>query len=285
MKPAAFEYIAATDVAHALDVLERWGDRARPLAGGQSLMAEVNARLARPAALVDLNRIAGLDHVVEAGGGLSVGAMTRQRVVERHPAVRSACPLLADASRHIGSFQTRNRGTVGGSLAQADPSGELPAVAVALGATMVVEGSGGRRELPASDFFVGRRVTAMARAELLVEVRLPAWGARWAFEEITLRGRGGPAIVAVAVAAAPGPDRTWTRVGIGVAGAGPVPIEPVRAEALLSGHPITAELIAEAARLTAEDTEPETDMHATAAYRHALVEVLTRRALNAAHAG
>src|SRR2546428_2597983 len=200
MKPAPFAYHAPTGLDQALALLAEHGPEAKPLAGGQSLVAAMNFRLAQPAVLVDLNRVAGLDGIAVAPeGGLSLGAMTRQRALERDPLVARQAPLLAEAMPHVAHPQIRNRGTLGGSLAHADPAAELPAVMVALEARIRLRSRKAERWLSAEDFFVGLFATALQPGELLVEVALPPPGPRtgWAFEEVSRR-HGDFALVGVA---------------------------------------------------------------------------------------
>src|SRR5256885_16781725 len=176
MKPAPFEYFAPLELQEALDLLERYGDEAKILAGVQSLMALMNLRLARPGLIIDINRLSGLDTITATPeGGLTIGALTRQRALERSKIVQEQNPILAAAMPLIGHFQIRNRGTIGGSLVHADPAAELPAVVTALGAELVVRGPAAERVLRPQEFFLGYLTVALAPAEVLVEVRLPAW--------------------------------------------------------------------------------------------------------------
>jgi carbon-monoxide dehydrogenase medium subunit len=181
MKPAAFAYERPGTLGEALEALARHGSDARPLAGGQSLVPMLSLRLARPALLVDLGRLAGLDELVVRNGAVEIGAMVRQRRLERDPLVAQHVPVLAAATRYVGHPSIRNRGTLGGSLAHADPSAEYPAVALAVDAEMVVRSARGERTIPARDFFLGPFTTALAEGELLVAIRFPALpaGAGW----------------------------------------------------------------------------------------------------------
>ena len=188
MKPASFKYAAPESVDEALGLLAEHSHDGKVLAGGQSLVPLLNMRLARPHVLIDLNRVAGLDYIREDNGTVAIGAMTRQRTVERSPMVREKLPLLWEAIQFVGHPQIRNRGTVGGSLAHADPSAELPAVAVASGATLVARSPRGERTLNAEEFFVSYLATALEPDELLTEVRFPVHGHRGtAFLEVSRR--------------------------------------------------------------------------------------------------
>src|SRR2546430_3317706 len=186
MKPAKFDYHAPASVDEAVELLARYGGDAKVLAGGQSLVPLLNFRLARPAALVDVNRIAALSYVREVDGTVAFGAMTRQRTIEFSPVVASRLPLLREATRWVGHLPIRSRGTIGGSIAHADPSAEYPAVLTALGGEVEVQGPRGRRTVQAGDLFETYLTTTLAADELLVEVRLPAMpaGAGYAFEEV-----------------------------------------------------------------------------------------------------
>jgi carbon-monoxide dehydrogenase medium subunit len=203
MKPASFEYFAPTALDETLELLHQHGDDAKVLAGGQSLMPLMNLRLARPKIIVDINRLGGLDGVASTGeGGLTIGALARHRAVEKSPLVRAQNPLLASAMPLIGHFQIRNLGTVGGSLAHADPAAELPALAVLLGCEFSLARKGGVRVVSAADFFLGYMVTTIEPGELLTEIRFPSWrpGTVWAFDEIARR-KGDFALVGVALSA------------------------------------------------------------------------------------
>src|SRR5215813_5234603 len=178
MKPAPFRYVAASSLDHALSLKAEYGDDARFLAGGQSLIPAMNFRLARPAVLIDINGLSDLAQVRQSGEDLCVGALTRYRTLERDGVFLNACPLFADALPHIAHPQIRNRGTVGGNLSHADPASELPAIAIAMGARMRIKSSRGERELAASDFFVGLLTTDIQPDEMLVEIALPKMAPR-----------------------------------------------------------------------------------------------------------
>jgi carbon-monoxide dehydrogenase medium subunit len=206
LKPAAFDYARPRSLDEALDLLAEHGDDATPLAGGQSLVPMMNLRLAQPVLVVDLNDLAELAFVERRDSQLAVGALARQRDVERAPDCRELCPVMADALRFVGTPQTRNRGTIGGNLAHADPTSELPAVLVACDATVVLAARRGTRELPAADFFSGPHMTAREPDELVTEVRVPAFapGTGWAFEELAWSFTAHPIVAVAAVAGAGG---------------------------------------------------------------------------------
>ena len=276
MKPAAFAYRAPASIEEALALLEA-NREAKLLAGGQSLVPVLNFRLASPALLIDLNRIGTLAGIrEEADGTLVIGAMTRHRAIEKSEPVRRANPLLALAMPHIAHAQIRNRGTIGGSLAHADPAAELPAVCLACDAQMVVRHSGGTRRLAAVAFFSGFFSTALKPTELLVEIRFPAWPAqrRAGFAELSRR-HGDFALAGVALTADVDNGRC-ARVRIALFGAEDVP----RLVAL--DQPLEEKRIADAARAVAARSQPRADHHASAEYRRELIEVLVRRALEQA---
>jgi aerobic carbon-monoxide dehydrogenase medium subunit len=282
VKPPAFEYVAVASTEEAVAQLAAHGDDARVLAGGQSLMPILNMRLATPGRLVDLNRIGTLSYIVERAGGVAIGAMTRQRTAERSELVAAAIPLLAEALPWVGHSAIRNRGTIGGSLAHADPAAELPAVAVCLDARFTVRGEAGERTIAAREFFRGYLTTALAPTELLAEVwfpsALPGSGAAWI--EFARR-HGDYALVGVA-AVVTLEGSTVRRASLAVTGVDGVPVRAVDAERLLIGAPLSAESMAAAAESVRRILEPHADIHATAAYRRHLAGILTVRALTRA---
>ncbi|ADU51593.1 molybdopterin dehydrogenase FAD-binding protein [Thermaerobacter marianensis DSM 12885] len=283
MKPPRFAYHDPRTVEEAVDLLARYGGEAKVLAGGQSLIPLLNFRLARPAALVDVNRIPGLDTLVVEGGRLRVGALVRHRQAERAEAVRRHCPLLAEALGWVGHPAIRHRGTVCGSLAHADPAAELPAVWVTLDGAVRARGPAGEREVPAGEFFLTYFTTALDPAEMVVEATLPVLppGAGWAFEEVARR-HGDFALAAAAAVVELDETGRIARVRLGLAGVGPVPLRARSVEAFLAGREPGETTWREAAALVEEEVEPESDLHASAAYRRRLAGVLTRRALDRA---
>ncbi len=281
MKPARFAYHAPATVEEAVALLTRYGGEAKLLAGGQSLMPLMNFRLARPAALIDLNAIASLAYIREDDGQIRFGAMTRQRAIEFSPVVRRRLPLLAEATALVGHLPIRTRGTIGGSIAHADPSAEYPAILAALDGVVVARGPRGERTLRASELFQSYLTTSLGPDEMLVEVRLPAMpdGAGFAFEEFSRR-HGDFAIVGIAATVIRQGDRYTARLV--TAGAGPVPTRLRQAEEILEREGLSDAAIEAAARRAAELVEPDTDIHASAAYRRNLTRVLTGRALRRA---
>ena len=280
MKPPPFEYHAPGSLPEALELLASLGSEAKVLAGGQSLVPLLNLRLARPAHLVDINNLAELGEIKAVDGGIAVGALVRQRAAERSDLVRERCPLMAEALPLIGHPQIRNRGTVGGSLAHADPASELPAVAAALNADLVIRSVRGERVVKPEEFFVSFLTTSLEPDELLVELRLPAWqpGTGWAFMEISRR-HGDFAMVGVASTVRLAADGSVAEARLAYTGAGGAPIRAHEAERKLIGQAPTESVFADAAEAAAAATDPPSDIHATAAYRRHITRVLTRRAL------
>lgn len=283
MKPAPFAYLAPRRRGEALEALRQYGADARVLAGGQSLVPLLAMRLAQPQVLVDLNRIRDLAYVRAADGGLAVGAMTRQRAVETHRLVAGRAPLLQEAVRWIGHPQIRNRGTIGGSLAHADPSAELPAVAAALDARFVLASARGERVLESQEFFTGYLTTALEPDEILTEVRFPPQpqGAGWAFLEVARR-HGDFALAAVAVLLRADQDRRCSWARLVFTGVGPGPVRVPEAEALLEGRRLGGTEDGELSRVVSERLDPPSDIHATAEYRRHVAGVLAARAVLAA---
>ena len=284
MKPAPFEYHAPRSIDEALALLAQHGDDAKLLAGGQSLLPVMNFRLAKPAVLIDLNRVPGLDHLGTEGGALRIGAMVRQRALERSAEVARLQPLLAETVPFVAHPQIRNRGTVGGSIAHADPAGELPAIAVALDASLRIRGPNGERRVAARDFFVALFTTDLGPEEMLTEIEIPAADpdCGWSFKEIARR-HGDYAQVGVAARVALGGDGRCRAARLVYLSVGDVPIDARAAADLLLGEAPTAEVLEAAARTAAQsEVEPVTDIHATEAYKRRLTAVLTRRALETA---
>jgi carbon-monoxide dehydrogenase medium subunit len=282
MKPPRFDYHAPRTIEQSVDLLARYGGEAKVLAGGQSLMPMLNFRLARPAALVDVNRIPELAYLREDDGTLAFGALTRQRTIEFSPLVARRLPLLREATRWVGHLPIRSRGTIGGSIAHADPSAEYPAVLTALDGEVVVQGPRGRRTLKPAELFETYLTTRLAPDELLVEVRLPAApaGAGYAFEEFARR-HGDFALVGIA-ASIVGNGNRCTAARLAAAGAGPVPVRLRAAEEILERDGLGDAALEAASARAAELVEPDSDVHASAAYRRHLTRVLTARALRRA---
>ena len=274
MKPASFEYVRADSVGSAVSALAAADGEGKIIAGGQSLMPMLALRLAQPAVLVDINRIPGLGAIgPQPGGGLRIGALVRHAAL----ATQDQHPLLAEAARWIGHPAIRTRGTIGGSLAHADPAGELPVVAAATGAAALVTGPAGQRRVPAADLFAGALQTDLADDELIEAVDIPALG-RWGFAEFARR-HGDFGLVIVAFAEVAG------RLQLAVGGVAGTPVRPSVAEEVLAGGPLTRARIAEAASAAAAEVQPAGDIHATAGYRRQLTRVLVTRALEASADG
>jgi carbon-monoxide dehydrogenase medium subunit len=282
MKPAPFDYVAPDSLAGALALLGEHGDDAKLLAGGQSLVPLLNFRLAKPSLLIDLNRLSDLDFVRRSDdGGLRIGALTRQRRLERDPLVAECAPLLHETVPFIAHPQIRNRGTVGGSLVHADPAAELPVAAVALEARFRLQRTDGERWVTAEDFFVGLLTTDLAPEEMLVEVEIPPSPARtgWCFMEIARR-LGDYAQAGVAAAITLEEDGSCSRARLVYLSAGDVPVLASAAARILETEGLGEESIRAAADTVADtEVEPTDDIHATAAFKRHLFNVLTRRAV------
>ena len=278
MKPARFEHLLPTSLDEALAMLAAHAPDARPLAGGQSLVPMMNFRLARPAVLVDLNKIPELAYIRDAGGHLAIGAMTRERTIENSDLVRTASPLLHDATLNIAHLPIRSRGTVGGSISNADPAAEYPATVLALDATLIAQSVRGAREIPAAAFFDGVMTTTLEPDEILAEIRVPKAppGSGGAFVEIARR-HGDFALAGVAAQIALDGDRV-TDIRLAACGVGPGPIRLTAAEDILRDGGLTDAALAAAGRAAAEAADPDGDVHATAAYRRKMAGVMTRRA-------
>ena len=286
MKPAPFEYHAPTTVEEAVSLLAEHGDEAKALAGGQSLVPILALRLARFEHLVDLNRVDALRGVRTENGHVVVGAMTRQAALERDDVVARSVPLVAAALPHIGHFQIRTRGTIGGSIAHADPAAELPAVALALGASFEVVSSSRTRRVSADDFFLGTWMTAVEPDELLAAVRLPVWGerARVALREVARRA-GDFALVGVAAAVDLDERDAVSRAGVALFGVGPTPVRARQAEVALVGASRGDVDADEVGRLAAADIAPSDDIHASASYRRRVTAHLVAEAMREVMAG
>lgn len=281
MKAAPFDYLRVSSLDEAVQALGT--PESLVLAGGQSLVPLLNLRQARPSLVVDINRVDELSFLRKENGCLEIGALTRHRAVETSDVVRSEVPLLAEALGYVGHVAIRNRGTIGGSLAHADPAAELPAVMVALDAEFAVHGPDGERTIAARDFFLGPYRTALATGELLTRISVPVLPGGCAVEELSRRSRD-LALVAVFATVTMSGDVCET-ARIAVAGAGPTPIRATAAEAALVGQPLTDGVIATAADLAAAATDPPDDLHAPSGYRREMAAVLTRRAITRAEEG
>jgi CO/xanthine dehydrogenase FAD-binding subunit len=287
LKPPPFEYDAPATIDEALDLLAEHGEDAKVLAGGQSLIPLMALRLARPARLVDVGRISELQGVA-ANGELVIGAGVRQCSAERSTEIARRCPPLAQAIPLIGHTPIRNRGTLGGSVAHADPAAELPAVMLLTEATLVARSRRGERVVTATDFFQGFFDTALEADELLVELRLPAWPARTgsAFDELARR-HGDFALVGAGAVISLADDGTVSEARLAFTGVASTPVRAAAAEAALVGAAPTADAIAAAVDAARNELDPAADLHATAAYRRHVAGVLAARVMRdaAARAG
>jgi len=279
VKPAKFEYHAPASVDEALAILGRYDGEARVLAGGQSLVPMMNFRLATPKAIIDLNRIAGLDFIEEDGEVVRIGSMTRQRRLEFDPRVAAKLPLLREALRWVGHLPTRSRGTIGGSIAHADPSAEIPMVLQTLEGEVVARGAQGERRIPAQQLFQAALTTSLAPLEIITEVRLPAMPAQavCAVEEFARR-KGDFAIAAVAVMLMRDGDRC-IKARLATAGVSPASIRLRDAEAVLEQKGLGEDAIAEAADKAKAEVDPVSDLNGSAEYRRHLTGVLMSRAV------
>jgi len=285
MPAVPFEYVAPAEIGEALGVLARYGTDAKLLAGGQSLVPMLTLRIARPAVLIDLNRLGDLCEVRRENGHLSIGALVRHRALERGVGELVQCPILQEAAALIGNVRVRSLGTIGGSLAHADPAAEWPAVVRALDGMIITRSHRGERSISAQDFFTGMLTTALAPDEILMAVRLPLPGPRtgYAFEEFSPRA-GDFAIVAAAALVRLASDGRLVQARVALAGAGPAPCRLDAVERAAVGvHPSRAAFrrIVDGCAL---EIDPSGDVHASAAYRRHLVRVLAVRALDRAAA-
>jgi carbon-monoxide dehydrogenase medium subunit/2-furoyl-CoA dehydrogenase FAD binding subunit len=288
MKAAPFEYCRAESLGHALDCLDRHGLEARVIAGGQSLVPMMAMRLARPAVLVDIGRLPELRHLDVAAGQVRMGATVRQCTVEHDARLQAALPLVRDALRWVGHAQTRNRGTVGGSLAHADPAAELPLAAVVLGAGMRLQSrAGGERRIAEAAFFLGPMFTAIGETECLSEIEWPVWPGTvgTAFEEVAMR-QGDFALAAAACQLQLDDGGVCRRAAFGVGGVDGTPRAFPELAQQLVGQRVGEGLAHELAQAALQQTEPGSDLHADAGYRrHLGVVMLTRALMKAAAQG
>jgi aerobic carbon-monoxide dehydrogenase medium subunit len=285
MKPAAFRYIAARTLEQALALKAEHGDEARFIAGGQSLVPTLNFRLAQPAVLIDINPLTGCAGMEAcAPDSLRIGALTRYRTLERDPATQRSLPLVHEALPHIAHPQIRNRGTIGGNLAHADPASEMPAIVLTLAGKLRARSSRGERWIAASDFFVGALTTALEPDEMLTDVELPIARPRSGacFMEVARR-RGDFALMGVAATVRLDDDRRCVDARIGLCNAGDVPILAADAGNSLAGRAIGKREIDEAADLVVRAIDPGGNIHASKEFQRHLAGVLTRRALTAAN--
>jgi aerobic carbon-monoxide dehydrogenase medium subunit len=283
MIPPSFEYLRPKTIPEAIAFLQQYGDDAKILSGGQSLIPMMKLRLARPGYLVDINRIAGLSHIKEEGGFLKIGGLTREAELEASPVVRAKYPIIIDTAHVIADPQVRNLATVGGNLAHGDPANDHPATMLALGAQIVATGPKGERVIPVEDFFLSLFSTALQYDEILTEIRIPippprSGGAYFKLE----RKVGDFATAAVAAQLTLDGNGACQKVGIGLTNVGPTPIKARKAEDFLRGKKLDGSTIAQAAQLAADESEPSADLRGPVEYKKSLIKELTKRALTRA---
>jgi 2-furoyl-CoA dehydrogenase FAD binding subunit len=283
MKPAAFEYFNPGTVKEALNLLEQYGDNAKIIAGGQSLIPVMNFRLGRPEVLIDINGIEGLDYIKEEGNKLLIGALTRERDLEMSELVKQKCPILANAISNIGHVTIRNRGTIGGSIVHADPSAEIPLALYALNGAVKVVGPSDERTLTPEELFLTYLTTSLEPSEILTEVSIPVFPDKtgWSFMELSRR-KGDFAIAAVACILFTKENGICKEARISLGGVAPTPVRAEEAEDLLAGQELTDTLMEEAGRLAIGATDAESDYHASAEYRKDLTRVFVQKTLKEA---
>ena len=279
MKLPPFDYACPATVAEAVALLASHGGEAKPLAGGQSLVPMLAFRLAAPALIVDLRKLGGLRHIKIADEGVTLGAMVRWKDILEHPRLRQAHPLLVSAVEHVAHYQIRNRGTVGGSIAHADPAAELPGIAVTCEAKIVALGKAGPRVIDAADFFRGPLMTALRPDEIVSEIRFPAWPSRRRFGFREFARRQGDFALAVAAVFFDANEEKFRGVRVGAVGIADYPLRLVAVERLLEGGKIGGSAIAKAEAVASAAVEPADDIHASGAYRKTLIGVMVDRAL------
>ncbi len=274
MIPAPFDYVRAESAEEAISLVAQHGDEAKFIAGGHSLLPMMKLRLAQPSVLIDIGRLTDLSYIRDEGGHIAIGAMTRHMDVETSDLLKEHVPLLAHAAGHVGDPQVRHRGTLGGTIAHADPASDLPATTLALGATYVAQGPNGTREIAAGDFYQTFFESALEPDEILTEVRVPKMnGAGWNFQKFNRRAQDW-AIVGVAA------WRNGDQAGVGLVNMGATPVLATSVAAAIAG----GASVADAAEQAAADADPQADLNASVEYRQHLARVLTRRALDAASA-
>jgi len=280
MIPAPFDYHAPGSLAEAIGLLQQHGDDAKVLSGGQSLLPLLKLRLASTAHLVDIGRIPGLEYIKEEGGYLKIGGRTRESALERSDVIKAKYPILHDTALVIADPLVRNRATVGGNLAHADPANDHPATMLALGAEVVAAGAGGERVIPITQFFTGIFSTALRPGEILVEIRIPAPPPRSGGAYVKLERKVGDFATAAAAAQLTiGADGKVARAGIALTSAGPTPIKATAAEQFLLGKLPDGAAIAQASKLASDAASPSADRRGSVEYKREMARVLTARAL------
>ncbi len=280
MIPASFDYEVATSVDNAISLLEGGGDDAKLIAGGHSLLPLMRLRLARPSLLIDIGRLSDLSYVRESDDTIAVGALTRHHDVQHSELLKEKCPLLAYTAGQVGDPQVRHRGTIGGSVAHGDPASDLPTALLALGAEFVVQGPGGERTVPASDFFTGFFETALSPSEMLTEIRVPRLDGEygWSYQKFNRRAQDWAIVGAAALLQRS--NATIARASVALMNMGQTPLRAKAVETALADAGAGA--ISGAAKHAADGTSPPSDTNASSDYRQHLARVLVRRALEQA---
>ncbi len=283
MIPPSFEYLRPKTVPEAVAMLQQYGDEAKILSGGQSLIPMMKLRLARPGFLIDINRISGLSYVKEEGGYLKIGGLTREAELEASPLVHAKYPILFDTAHVIADPQVRNMATVGGNLAHGDPANDHPATMMALGAQVVSTGPKGERVIAIEDFFVSLFATALQHEEILTEIRIPVPPARSGGAYFKLERKVGDfATAAVAAQLTLDDGGVCQKVGMGLTNVGPTPVKARKAEEFLRGKKLDEANINQAAQLAADESAPSPDLRGPVEYKKGLVKELAKRALTRA---
>jgi len=279
----SFQYEAPGTLAEAISMLHKYGEEAKVLSGGHSLIPMMKLRFANPECLIDINGIPGLAHIKEEGGVIKIGALTREAEIEHSDLLKKHFPIFADVTKLIADPQVRNRGTIGGNLAHGDAANDHPAVMLALNATIIATGSDGERSIPIDEFFHGFYMTELQFGEILTEIQIPVppAGTGSAYHKLE-RKVGDYATAGVAIQLTLDSKGVCTAAGIGLTNVNPVPLRASRSEKALIGKPITDETIAEAAKYASEDCSPSADLRGSEEYKRAMVAVLVKRMIHKA---
>ncbi|HSR67640.1 MAG TPA: xanthine dehydrogenase family protein subunit M [Acidobacteriota bacterium] len=280
--PGPFDYHAPDSLEEALSLLGEHGDDAKILAGGQSLIPAMRFRLALPAVLIDINRLSDLEYVRQDNGSLAIGAMTRETHIEHSEQVKTAYPMLADAAEVIADPLVRNRATVGGNLAHADPANDHPAVMLAYQAELVAAGPGGERVIPIDEFFTGFFENALSSDEILTQIRIPKPGADWGGAYLKIERKVGDYAVAAVAVQLQINDGACASVRIGLTNVNPQPMRATEAEQALAGRELSDQVLEEAGKAAAAQCEPSPDLRGSVEYKRDLVRILTKRAIRKA---
>jgi carbon-monoxide dehydrogenase medium subunit len=283
MIPQSFQYESPGTIAEAISLLHKYGDEAKILSGGHSLIPMMKLRFATPEYLIDINNIPGLSHIREENGVVKIGALTRESEIEHSDLLKKHFPIFPDVTKLIADPQVRNRGTIGGNLAHGDAANDHPAVMIALNATVIITGAEGERSVPINDFFFGFYTTALQHGEILTEIQIPVPPAKTgsAYHKLE-RKVGDYATAGVAVQLTLDGNGICTAAGIGLTNVNPVPLRAARSEVALLGKPITEETIAVAAQYASEDCNPSSDLRGSEEYKRAMVAVLVKRMVHKA---